>query len=220
MPRAPASDRPPELDSLLLAKAQRILPRRDPRLAAVMRRAGPCGLGARRDPYIQLLRSVLYQQLAGAAARSIDRRLKERFGGRYPKPADLQSAHPATLRAAGLSRQKIKALRDIGRAFAERDVTRQGLKRLDDEAVVASVTQIHGVGEWTAHMLLMFGLARPDVLPVGDYGIQKGAQIVYGLKALPKRAELEEIARPWAPYRSVASWYLWRAAETVTPGDA
>jgi DNA-3-methyladenine glycosylase II len=205
---------------VLLARARRSLLRRDRRLAAVIRRVGPCGIQARGDPYRALLRSILYQQLAGAAARAIDGRLRAAHGGRYPAPEALLGARDAELRAVGLSRQKIAALRAVARAFADGHVSGRRLYRMADEDVVASLTRIHGVGTWTAHMILMFSLGRPDVLPVGDYGIRKGARLVYGLRELPAPAELTQLCARWRPYRSVGSWYLWRAVDVATPDGA
>jgi DNA-3-methyladenine glycosylase II len=213
MPRMPTA-----LDENGRARARRALMRRDPRLAVVIRRVGRCSLEHRGDPYRMLLQSVIYQQLAGAAARTIDGRLRAPWRGRYPRPELLLAAPDAQLRAAGLSRQKIKAVRSVAEAFAARDVTNRALRAMDDDAVVAAVTQIHGIGEWTAHMLLMFSLGRPDVLPVGDYGIRKGAMRLYGLRELPRPRELEALAEPWRPYRSVASWYLWRAVDEAVIG--
>ncbi len=209
---------PDRLDSALVEKARRSLLRRDRVLAPVIRRVGPCGLRRRGDPYRALLRSILYQQLAGAAASAIDRRLRARFGGRYPTPERLLAARVRELRAVGLSRQKIAALRSLAQAFHDGTVNGRRLARLDDQAVVEAVTVIHGVGEWTAHMLLMFSLGRPDVLPVGDYGIRKGVQSLYGMKELPGPGELDGVAETWRPYRSVASWYVWRHADVATPG--
>lgn len=207
----------PRLDAHALDRARRALARRDPVLGAVIRRVGPCGLVPRGDPYRYLVRSVLYQQLAGHAARAIEARVHARFGGRIPAPARLRAAPFATLRACGLSRQKIATLRAIAAAFDDGVLDARQLARLDDDAVVEAVTTVRGVGPWTAHMLLMFSLGRPDVLPVGDYGVRKGAMALYGLPALPRPRELEALAEPWRPWRSVASWYLWRALEVVTP---
>ncbi len=203
----------------LLEKACRVLRRRDPVLRPVIRRVGACGLRTRLDPYRGLLRSVLYQQLAGAAAGAIEARFKARHGGRYPRPELLLETPDRELRAAGLSRQKIASLRSIAAAFAGGSLSNRRLRSMDDDAVVEAVTQVRGVGEWTAHMLLMFSLGRPDVLPVSDYGVRKGAMTLYGLDALPKPAELEVLAQRWRPYRSVASWYMWRVEEVATPGD-
>ncbi len=208
---------PERLDAALIEKARRSLLRRDKVLAPVIRRVGACGLRRRGDPYRALLRSILYQQLAGAAAAAIDRRLRARFDGRYPTPERLLATRARELRAVGLSRQKIAALHSLAQAFRDGTVSSRRLTRLDDEAVIEAVTAIRGVGDWTAHMLLMFSLGRPDVLPVGDYGIRKGVQSLYGLKELPGPRELDTIAEPWRPYRSVASWYLWRHADTATP---
>jgi DNA-3-methyladenine glycosylase II len=210
---------PTPLDDAGRVRARRALMRKDERLSAVIKRVGPCVMEHRGDPYRMLLRSVIYQQLAGAAARTIDTRLRAPWRGRYPRPDLLLAAPDAQLRAAGLSRQKIAAVRSVAQAFADGDVSNRELRAMDDDAVVESVTKIHGVGQWTAHMLLMFSLARPDVLPVGDYGIRKGAMQLYGLRELPKPKELEAIAVPWRPYRSIASWYLWRVVETVTPAQ-
>ena len=179
----------------------------------MIRRVGACGLRARGDPYASLHRAILHQQLAGAAAAAIERRVRAIFGGRTPRPAAFLAADETSLRAAGLSRQKLAALRDLARAFHARELDGRRLRHLDDDAVVEAVTRVRGVGEWTAHMLLMSSLGRPDVLPVGDYGIRKGAQRLYGLRELPGRRELTALAEPWRPWRSVASWYLWRAVD-------
>jgi DNA-3-methyladenine glycosylase II len=204
------------IDPEVLERARRTLARRDPVLRPVIRRVGPCGLRRRAGPYRYLVRGVLYQQLAGKAAAAIERRFHAAFGGRVPPPEALRDAPDGVLQAAGLSRQKIAALRSIAEAFAEGRVRPQRLHRMDDAEVVEAVTTIRGVGEWTAHMLLMFCLGRPDVLPVGDYGVRKAARDLYGLADLPKPAELEALAEAWRPYRSVASWYLWRSMDVVT----
>lgn len=208
---------PDRIDATLVERARRTLGRRDRVLGAVIRRVGPCPLVPRGDPYRYLVRSVLYQQITGHAARAIEGRLKASFRGRIPAPAALHAAPDETLRAAGLSRQKIASLRSIASAFDERRLDNRRLARLDDAAVIEAVTQVRGVGEWTAHMLLLFALGRPDILPTGDYGVRKAARDLYGLADLPKPKELEAIAEPWRPYRSVATWYLWRSTELVTP---
>ena len=206
------------LDENGRARARRALIRRDPKLGAVIRRVGPCSMEHRGDPYRMLLQSVIYQQLAGAAARTIDGRVRAAWRGRYPRPEVLLAAPDAQLRAAGLSRQKIKAVRSVAEAFEKGDVSNRRLRAMDDDAVIESVTRIHGIGEWTAHMMLMFSLGRSDVLPVGDYGVRKGAMQLYGLRDLPKPKELTALAEPWRPYRSIAAWYLWRVADTIAPG--
>jgi DNA-3-methyladenine glycosylase II len=206
-----------KIDPALLERARRSLRRRDPVLGGVIRRVGACTLRPRGDPYRSLLQSVIHQQLAGSAARAIAGRLRSRFDGRYPAPARLLAAPDAELRAAGLSRQKIATIKAVARAFDDRTLSNRRLHAMEAAEVVEAVTRIKGIGEWTAHMLLMFSLGHPDVLPVGDYGVRKGAMSLYDLPELPKPKDLEAVAERWRPYRSVASWYLWRHVETVPP---
>ena len=203
------------MEAASIEKARRHLRRRDPTLAQLMRRAGPCQYDSRGDPYRGLIRSVLYQQLAGAAASAIAGRFKARHRGRFPGPRALLEESDSDLREVGLSRQKIATLRTIAVAYDKVALSNRALRRMDDDSVIAEVTKLKGIGEWTAHMLLMFSLERPDILPVGDYGVRMGAQSLYGLEELPRRSELEALGEPWRPYRSVASWYMWRQADAA-----
>lgn len=189
----------------------------DARLATLIDRVGPCTLRPRGQIYRSLFRAVLYQQLAGSAAAAIERRVCALFGGRVPQPAEFLAAAPPLLLSAGLSRQKLSYLRDLAAAFATGTLRAQRLARLHDEEIIAAVTTVRGIGEWTAHMLLLFSLGRPDVLPVGDYGVRKGVQRLHRLRRLPERRVLERIAAPWRPYRSIAAWYIWRGIDTATP---
>jgi DNA-3-methyladenine glycosylase II len=213
----PASDLR-RLDAEALARAHRALRRRDPVLGAVIRRVGPPAIRRRGPVYRSLLRSILFQQLAGSAARAIEARFVARYDGRYPDPATLLATRAPTLRRAGLSRQKIAAMRAVAEAFRDGHVRPRRFPAMDDAEIVEALTRIRGIGEWTAHMTLMFSLARPDVLPVGDYGVRKGMQQLYGLAELPKPAEMERIAEPWRPWRTVGSWYLWRHLDPVSGG--
>jgi DNA-3-methyladenine glycosylase II len=203
------------INALLLARASRTLSRRDPSLGVWIRRVGPCGLRRRGDPYSALVHAVLHQQLAGAAAAAIGRRVRVLGQGRFPRPAALLALREQALRSAGLSRRKVATLRAVAEAFRSGRIATRRLVRMDDAQVVETLTEINGIGEWTAHMLLMFSLGRADVLPVGDYGIRKGAQRLYALSELPRGLELEEIGERWRPYRSVASWYLWQIAQAA-----
>lgn len=196
-----------------LDAARRALMRRDPVIGAIIKRVGACGLERRGQPYAGLLRAILFQQLAGPAALSIERKVLGHFAQRYPKPEALLGTSDEQLRALGLSRQKIAAMRNVAAAFVSGDVRERSLFRLDDDTVITQLTAIKGIGEWTAHMILMFNLGRLDVLPVGDYGVRKGVQALYRLKELPNRATLTEIGERWRPYRSVASWYVWRSMD-------
>lgn len=196
--------------------ARKHLLRADPVMRDIVKRAGPLEIEARGKPYEALLRSVLYQQLAGPAAAAIERRFLALFDGRVPTPAQLAAASDETLRTAGVSRQKASYFRSIGQHFSDGALAGPRLLRASDDDVIEAVTQIRGVGRWTADMLLMFCLGRPDVLPVGDLGIQNAMKLAYGLDAVPKPAQMIEIAEPWRPYRSAASWYLWRRGDLVT----
>jgi 3-methyladenine DNA glycosylase/8-oxoguanine DNA glycosylase len=191
----------------------------DPKLAAVIDRIGACELRPRGPIYQSLFRSVLYQQLAGNAATAIFRRVCAPYGGRIPVPADFMQAADEPLRAAGLSRQKMRYLRELAAAFAEGRLEGRRLARLGDDEIIEAVTTVHGIGVWTAHMLLIFSLGRPDILPVGDYGVRKAMQQLYRLRELPKPPKMEQVAAAWRPYRSIAAWYLWRSLD-VKAGDS
>ncbi len=201
------------IDRTLLDRAEASLPECDPLLGELMHEVGPCQLEPKGDPYRELIRSVVFQQLAGSAARAIHARLRTHFGGRIPRAEVLANTDSEILRELGLSRQKAQTVLEVARAFEQRRLDTRRLRRMSNADVVQSVTQLRGIGEWTAHMLLIFCLGRPDVLPVGDFGVRKGAQLLYRLDDLPKPRELEQIAAPWKPYRSVATWYLWRQSE-------
>jgi 3-methyladenine DNA glycosylase/8-oxoguanine DNA glycosylase len=186
-------------------------------LARVIARVGPCALSARGDDTFEaLLHSIVYQQLNGKAAATILGRVLKVLGGRAT-PARALRASDADLRAAGLSRNKLLAVRDLAAKCASGEVPRRrALEALSDADVVARLTAVRGVGEWTAHMFLMFRLGRPDVLPTGDYGVRKAFGLLYRRGGrLPPPSALEKHGRRWAPYRTVASWYLWRSLDAA-----
>lgn len=169
-----------------------------------------------RDPYRALVRAVVFQQLSGKAASTIHGRLLALFPDKdHPDPEDLLRAAPETLRGAGLSRQKIAALKDIAEKTVEGVIPpARALARLPDEEIVARLTAARGVGRWTVEMYLIFSLARPDVLPVDDLGVRKGAEKLYRRQFTPKT--LAAYGERWAPFRSAAAWHLWRLMDTVT----
>jgi DNA-3-methyladenine glycosylase II len=187
----------------------------DPVIAKLIDRYGsPDGLLERRgrrpgDAYGALVRSIVGQQLSTRSARAIFGRLVELFGDRTPTPRELLDADPQTLRDVGLSRAKVAYLRDLEDGDLDLDVIAQ----MSDEEVAAQLTQVNGLGPWSVQMFLIFHLGRPDVLPVGDLGIRRAVQTEYGLDDLPGPAELERIAEPWRPHRSLASLYLWRSLD-------
>ena len=188
----------------------------DPVMRGIIKRVGDLALEARGEPYEALLRSVLYQQLAGAAAAAIERRFLALFGDRIPQPPELAAVSDEDLRAAGLSRQKAAYFRSIGEHFASGQLSNPKLRRMSDEDVIEHVTQIKGVGRWTADMLLIFCLGRSDVLPVGDLGVRNSMMAAYRLQDPPKPDDMVRIAESWRPYRSAGTWYLWRRGDIVT----
>jgi len=159
----------------------------------------------------------VYQQLSGKAAATIYGRVLALYGGRAPTPAELAATPAARLRRAGLSRQKLRYLKDLARHAASGRLPLDVLDGMADEAVIEALTAVRGVGTWTAQMFLMFRLGRLDVLPVLDLGIQKGMRHAYRLRRRPTHAQMEKIAAAWRPYRSVACWYLWRAMDVQPP---
>src|SRR5215218_6286392 len=166
------------------------------------------------DLYGALLRSITGQQLSVTAARAIYERLTARFGGRAPTPAELLADDPDELRAAaGLSRAKVASLRSLAEHVLEGELELERLTRLDDGDVVRELVAVRGIGEWTAHMFLMFTLRRPDVLPTGDLGVRNAAMRAYGLERPPAPTELQQLAEPWRPYRTRACLYLWRSLD-------
>ena len=170
-----------------------------------------------RDPFRVLVRAVTFQQLSGKAAATIHGRLLALYEGKeHPDPEDILATKDTTLRGAGLSRQKIAAIRDISQKRIEGVIPEaKALSKLSDEEIIERLTAARGVGRWTVEMYLMFTLGRPDVLPVDDLGVRKGAEKLYGRRFTPK--ELAAYGERWAPYRSAAAWHLWRIADTLTP---
>jgi len=189
----------------------------DPQLALVIGRSPAFRVRPtrRQSLFAALLESIVYQQLSGKAAETILGRVVALFRPhRFPRPEDLLAVRDARLRAAGLSRNKTAALKDLARHTL--DGTVPPLARahaMTDEELIERLTTVRGVGRWTVEMLLIFRLGRPDVLPVGDLGVRKGFRRAFGMRRLPAAITITRRAERWRPYRSVASWYLWRAAE-------
>jgi DNA-3-methyladenine glycosylase II len=187
----------------------------DPTLATIIDRVGACRLEARRTGthYDALVRSIVFQQLSGKAASTIHRRFCEIYPGKRPRAEHVLATADDVLRAAGLSRQKISYLRDLSARVADRSLPLAHLGRLPDDAIIAHLVQVKGIGRWTVQMFLMFRLGRPDVLPELDLGVQAAIQRAYGLKKRPTPKDVLRIGEKWRPYASIASWYLWRSLE-------
>jgi len=193
------------------------LRRADPVLATVIDEVGVDGLGDPRagrpqDHYGALLRSIVGQQLSTRAARAIYTRLTERFGGRTPTPQEVLDDDPDALRtAAGLSHAKVAYLRSLAEHVLDGSLELERLDELDDDEVIAELTAVRGIGPWSAQVFLMFHLERPDVVAAGDLGIRRAVMLRYGLDELPTPQEVERIAEPWRPYRTLACRFLWRS---------
>ena len=197
----------------MLSSALRHL-KKDERLKAVIERhPKPNDIGARDDVYIALTRAIIYQQLSGKAAATIYRRYSELFKAGKPEAKEFFKKRPEALRAAGLSGQKLKYLTDLSEKFREGFIKPERFPGMSDQEVREHLVAVKGIGVWTADMFLMFTLGRPDVLPTLDLGIRRGFQLLFKMKEMPDAAKMEKLAKPWAPYRTVASWYLWRLAD-------
>ncbi len=197
------------------------LRRVDPALDRLIEAAGPFEVQPDHDldPFAYLLRSIVFQQLNGTAAATIHGRLLDLFGGGVPEPEALLEADAATLRTAGVSAGKAASIHDLARHAAEGSLpTRAELDAASDLELVDRLTVVRGIGPWTVHMLLLFRLGRPDVLPTGDFGVREGWRLLHGHAEQPTPAQLRIAAQPWRPYRSVASWYLYRCVDLVREG--
>lgn len=190
----------------------------DPKLAFLISEVGPCGFKSRGagSPFAALAESIAYQQLTGKAAATIFSRVLAIYKPkRFPAPADILATSDQALRAAGLSRSKIVSIKDLSAKTIDGTVPTQArLRKLSDEEIIERLTAVRGIGRWTVEMLLMFHLGRPDVLPSGDYGVRKGFHRTFRTRGLPTPKQVLKRGERWKPYRSVASWYLWRSLET------
>src|SRR5260370_1368773 len=198
-----------------LAEATRHLSAKDETLAALIAETAQfqTDTDAAQSPYEALLESIAYQSISGKAAATIFNRIKALSGnGRPPSPEQMLKLRTPTLRTAGLSGAKVLAMKDLARKTIEGIVpTREQAEKMSDEELVQRLDSVRGIGAWTVEMFLIFNLGRPDVLPIHDLGVQKGWSIAYGKKHMPKPKELLAFGERWRPYRTVTSWYMWRA---------
>ena len=189
----------------------------DPVIAAVVQRIGEYKIDYRQPEFATLVRAIVFQQLSGKSARPIFARLEQACGEALT-PAAILKLHPTKLRKVGLSRQKSSYIRDLAKRTAAGELDFAALHSMSDTEVVEVLTKVKGIGEWTAHMFLIFALRRPNILPVGDYGVRSAIQRAYRKRKLPTPRQVEQIAKKngWHPYCSVAAWYLWRSLDTAT----
>ncbi len=192
----------------------RRLARLEPRFDEIHRIYGPPPWKRTRNSFRSLSRAIIYQQVAATAAEAVFGRFLRLYPeGRFPTPGEVAETSLEALRGAGLSRQKATYLGDLAHAYLDAVVQPRRFNRLADAEIVEMLTTVRGIGPWTAEIFLMFDLLRPDVLPLGDYGIQQGMQLLYDLEELPDRERMLSLAEPWRPHRSQACWYLWRILE-------
>ena len=194
----------------------------DPTLARVIDSVGPFAMEPRDGSFRSLARAIFFQQLAGAAARAIMNRVLDVLSTddkRFFTPEQFIAARDEQLRTAGLSRQKLACLRDLSEKFASGQLNEGEFASLDDDEVINRTSSVKGIGRWTAEMFLIFSLGRPDVLPVDDVGVQRGFKQTYRLSESPAPEEMQRIAEPWRPYRSVGTWYMWRSLGVALPEE-
>jgi DNA-3-methyladenine glycosylase II len=199
----------------------RYLARSDPVLAGIIRRVGLHEPPVRPSGFAALARAIVYQQISGAAGASILRKVRRAAGTReMPPPRWFLTSTDTTLRSAGLSPQKIRYLRDLAVHVLDRRIDFHRFPRMTDAEITEHLSAVQGIGRWTAQMFLLFSLGRPDVLPTGDLGVRRAVQRSYGYRGLPAESTVQRIGRPWAPWRSHATYYLWRSLENIEPAIA
>jgi 3-methyladenine DNA glycosylase/8-oxoguanine DNA glycosylase len=198
-----------------MRKAVNHLKKSDPVLRAIIERVGPCRMEFGVAEFASLAESIVYQQLNGKAAAAIFERFAT-LSGDPLTPEGILKLSDQQLRSVGLSKQKSAYLKDLAAKTSARLLDFAQLPKLSDEEVIKHLTQVKGIGDWTAHMFLIFALRRPNVLPTGDYGVQMAMKKHYKKRKLPKPEDMEKIAKRWAPYRSVACWYMWRSLDIKT----
>jgi DNA-3-methyladenine glycosylase II len=198
-----------------MPRALRHLRATSPVMRRLIEHHGAPGLTRSRDHMQQLTRAIVYQQLSGKAAGTIYARFLDLYGGRFPHPSAIAATPHARLRAVGLSNAKALYVVDLARHFADGHLVARTFSRMSDDQLVEHLTRVKGIGAWSVHMFQIFGLNRPDVLPTGDLGVRKGMQLFFRLRDLPKPADMARLAEPWRPFRSIGSWYMWRATEAL-----
>ena len=182
----------------------------DPRLEAAIREVGEYDIRLDSNKYESLVQAIITQQLSGKASGAITARFKAMYGGAFPAPADVAATPDEDLRSSGLSRSKVAYIKGLSELVESGSLDLDALEKLPDEEVISVLTAVKGIGRWTAEMFLIFTLGRLDVLPVDDLGLRKGIRLVYSTASMPTGAEAVRIAERWRPYRTVATWYLWK----------
>ena len=185
--------------------------KKDRRLSKVIDKIGNYEIKITRNRYESLVEAIITQQLSGSAAKSISTRFRSLYNTRFPKPIDVTNTPNSKLRKTGLSKMKVDYIKEISKKIVSKELQLEKLPKLSDDEIVEELTKIRGVGKWTAEMFLIFTLGRMDVLPIGDLGLKKGIQKLHSLNELPSDEKMLKIAEKWRPYRTVATWYLWKS---------
>ena len=186
--------------------------KQDPKLTKIIERIGNYQIKKRNNHFATLVESIISQQLASGAADAILRRFKKLYPN-FPKPAQILKTKDSKLRAVGLSKMKVEYLKDLAKKIEDGHIEIKSLSKMPDDEIIDELTQVKGIGVWTAQMFLIFSCERLDVLPTGDLGLRKGVQMAFSLPELPTPKQVEEIGNRWRPYRSVATWYLWKSLQ-------
>jgi DNA-3-methyladenine glycosylase II len=186
--------------------------KQDPKLAKIIKRVGNYQIEKRNNHFAVLVESIISQQLASAAAEAIFTRFKKLYP-KFPTSSQILNTKDAKLRSVGLSGMKVEYLKDLSQKIEDGKLKMRTLSKMTDDEIIEHLIQVKGIGRWTAEMFLIFSLGRLDVLPTGDLGLRKGVQMAFSLSELPKPNEVEKIGVRWKPYRSVATWYLWKSLQ-------
>ncbi|MDB5164916.1 MAG: DNA-3-methyladenine glycosylase [Candidatus Saccharibacteria bacterium] len=200
-----------------LERAAEHLAKNDPHLAPIIKRAGLAAIKPHSNYYWELVDSIISQQLSVKAAASIEKRFQELFDSEFPEPAAILEKSVEELRAVGLSGAKARYVRDLAEHVLDGRLVLDNFDSMSNEEIITMLTDVKGIGEWTAHMFLIFSLGRLDILPVGDLGIRNGIRALYSFEDIPTPQQIKDLAAAnnWAPYQSVASWYVWHSLDNV-----
>lgn len=185
--------------------------KKDPLLAEIITRVGNYKIKIIKNHYESLVEAIINQQLTGVAANRISKNFRTLYSSKFPKPIDVINTPTPKLQKTGLSKMKIQYIKKLSQKIISKEVDLDSLSKLADEEVIMKLTKIEGIGRWTAEMFLIFSLGRKDVLPVGDHGLKKGIQQLFSMKKLPEETKIQKIAERWRPYRTIATWYLWKS---------
>ena len=187
--------------------------KKDPKFAKIIMQVGDYNVKITKNRYQSLVESIISQQLSGSAANSITKKFRKLYKSKFPKPRDIIKTSDSKLRTTGLSKMKIVYIKELSKKIESKELNMRKISTQSNEQVIEVLTDVKGIGRWTAEMFLIFSLGRLDILPVGDLGLKKGIQSMYSLKELPEKEQIEQLAESWKPYRTVATWYLWKSLE-------